>query len=387
MHLLVKAVSGEAFDPIDVPDSATFSDVKQLLAARHNCAASLIRIIHQHTFPGDDTTLSSLGIVDSSTITVYLPKKSAASVSPTQPASPSPPDPTPPRPVSAPPPPRSDFQPSPVAESTASSTILPIDDPSLPDYVRHPVEVVTINTAAIPQLEEMGYPRRAVINALRYGHASLDTAGDALAMGMFDTERVNRLVEDLFIGNSGISNARYVEAIMEMMSFLESKSLNDATESLRQLFGTDRQLPSPQKVSTQQPFTIAEVGPFLEACGELTADDEKRLEALAARNPSKRGELRDLVVRVRTANSASDEDFRNPFAVGLGISGSVAEGIFGHESQSFAASLTTRQCRYLLRKMGEGMQFPGICETMQVCDLNLETVDEILGNDLQLHYY
>jgi hypothetical protein len=387
LRLQLKGVSpADVFDPIEVPDSATISDVKNLLATRHHCAASLIRIIHQRNMPSDDTTLVSAGIVDNSTLTVYLPKKAAGAAS-ASPAS-SLPHPNPdPKPAFTPPEPLLVSPPHPIVPSTASSTIRSIDDPSLPDYVRHPIERLPLsNPHAIAQLEEMGYPHRAVLNALRYVQGNIDQAGNFLAAGIFSNERVNELVEQLTISNSGVTQSQMVPLTVELVNLASQVERRDRARlgDARQLF---EGLSLPQKILPPKPFTIAEVGPFLEGSGELTVEQEGKLEALCTRNPSKRQELRDLVVRVRNANSVSDEDFRNPFAVGLGTPGSVSEAVFGRDWQGFAVGLTTRQCRYLLGKMGEGLQFPGICETMQLCDLNLETVDEILANDLQPSHY
>jgi hypothetical protein len=64
--------------------------------------------------------------------------------------------------------------------------------------------------------------------------------------------------------------------------------------------------------------------------------------------------------------------------VGLGVPGCVSEQVFGKQIQSFAVSLSPNECKYLLRKIGQGFKCGWVCDTMQNCDMNLGTVDTIL---------
>jgi hypothetical protein len=148
-----------------------------------------------------------------------------------------------------------------------------------------------------------------------------------LASGVLDGERFNQSVEICAILNSAASEMEKLDRLQEIMQVhtqikTEESLFDNPLRFLFNLLLSKAGIPKtpkpalPQQLTPQNPvaWTIADIRPFLAGSGPLTEEQDRSLEEVASKNPEKRQELKDLVVRMRTANSILVENFRNPLS-------------------------------------------------------------------------
>jgi hypothetical protein len=123
----------------------------------------------------------------------------------------------------------------------------------------------------------------------------------------------------------------------------------------------------------------ADVSPLFVGKGPLTAEQEGKIEDLAGKNRDIERPLRDLVHRIRSTGDLDDANFSNPFTAALGNPGSLEEQIFEREGLRWAATLTPKQCKYVLQKMSQGIDFSVVFDLMLQMADDIEQVEEILS--------
>jgi hypothetical protein len=225
-----------------------------------------------------------------------------------------------------------------------------IDDPTLPDWVRNPVEFfsgIVLRPSDVAALAEMGFTVRQARNLLRLANGDLSRAVGLTAY--LETEADNALIERLFLAGSGASPLE--------------------RENIGSRFILDK-MQNRGRVCV----TPAEIAQF------LTGADAGLGQRVRAKFPKLRGpEAEELIAAVeflRDAIADPPPDFINPFAL-MGLSGDVGQQIFG-EGLSFAAGLDTQACKWLLQTWRDGVDFEAVCESLDAAASNIETARQLL---------
>jgi hypothetical protein len=371
---------------LDVDPSTTISELKVLIAKAYQASSERMELIFRSTKLIDSETISSSNISDDSTLLAYLhsPRSSSSpdpSVSvdgrssfPAGPSRfPSTHEPSlsahefssfrPEPPISPPPPPPS-----------STSAVLGLDDPSIPDWVRNPVEKVSIfiKPHDVQQLVEMGFSVRQARNALRIAHGDLQQA--ASMTEYVETEADNQLIERVMLEGSGLSAGQRTRDLMQLMSRKHQRPERPSYEMegssfLEQLFGLPER--RTQRAEPVLSITPGDIAPFLSGSN---ADLQARVRE---RFPGNNGKVVIEVLEfLRNAISETPSEFINPFAL-LGVSGTIGNQIFG-ENFAFTARLNTEECQWLLTRWRDGKDFVDLCEVLDAAESNLETADQLL---------
>jgi hypothetical protein len=144
------------------------------------------------------------------------------------------------------------------------------------------------------------------------------------------------------------------------------------------LFG-DRMSGLGRRGRVEPEITEKDVCPLFVGNGPLTSEQETALQKLVDRNPGHERELRALVIRIRTAADVEDAEFRNPFSAGLTSLRSLDALVFGMPGLGWASQLSTKACKYVIKKMSQGIGFSTLFDIMTQLSNDLEQVEEFLS--------
>jgi hypothetical protein len=300
-----------------VEPSLTIAELKSLIARAYRGSEDGLRLIFGTGALPDSNTVESSNITDDSIVMAYIRTFL--------------PEPEP--------------EPTEPAPEVAKTAVREIDDPSLPDWVRHPQEVTALGpcTAELERLVELGVNRRQARNLLRLAAGQLETAGTFLPY--VQTEEQNSLIEQAMLRGSGASNMERTALLAEI-----ARSAN---------------------ALHVEGITPADIGPFL---ASPTRDLGAGIRAKFAGKAD--GILRVVKVFREAREEEQFDQFVNPFAA-LGVREEEIETVFG-ERLAFAACLTNEACKWLLTKWGEGIDFENLCQILDAAEGNIETAETLL---------
>lgn len=178
MKCELKTLKGPGFH-VDVEPDTTVAHVKELAAAselgvKDGWQAESIKLIHQGKVLDDSRDLASYGIKESDFMVVMASKTKKPAAAP--PPAPAPADP--PSQTTAP-----ATAPAPVAPAPAAAPV-PAPAPASPDPPAAAPEFAPEHEASIQSLCDMGFPREAVVAAMRAAFMNADRAVEYLTTGI-----------------------------------------------------------------------------------------------------------------------------------------------------------------------------------------------------------
>ena len=362
----------------DVPDDATAMDLSLIIQSEIAVPeGSRIRCVFNGRIMKEDTPLTSYGVTNGSTVYIVIPGFR--------------PPPESPRPAPTVPVPSSPPRPAP------ADGVKDLWDPSLPDFCRRTDGQMAVNIQYERTLCEMGYPLRKVRNALRFMRNNISTAEWFLSAGLFDDEESNFVTEQYHAG--AIGDATYNEKFMPKITATAKKMWKKQQQAksgqatgnqfdywsggqgawpgqLQQMgFGDWGQQPKVEEVVSQPLEPI--LRSMLNGTGALTLEEENSIGSnMRSCTDQQRASMCDLVQTIRSAASAPDQTFRNPFAV-LYFKNTLAKELFGKDLE-FAAMLNTAEVRFVIEHM-KTSSLADICTKMRQYNNDLSRV----GAELQ----
>jgi hypothetical protein len=109
---------------------------------------------------------------------------------------------------------------------------------------------------------------------------------------------------------------------------------------------------------------------LLKGNGRLTPDEWEFLNDALTGGALNASEFGEIIVLLRNAASRSDDIFKNPFIHMSRIQAS--QTVFGRDNLEAAEELNTRECRFVLRKLGNGYKLGEIIGALKACGSDLE---------------